>query len=50
MLVAEDEPAFRNLALKLMLIVAFASRPRSFANDLQRQLFSSRSDDCDDRQ
>jgi hypothetical protein len=50
MLAAEDEPAVSLLVVKLMLMVAFISRPRSFANDMHRQLFSTRSDDRDDSQ
>jgi hypothetical protein len=50
MLVAEGQPAFSNLAAELMLRFPFASRHRSFANEVSGQLFSGCGDECDDCQ
>jgi hypothetical protein len=50
MLMPEDKPVFSDLAMKVILIFALGSRRRHFADDVQRQLFSTRNDDCDDRQ
>jgi hypothetical protein len=50
MLVTDDEPTFSNLAVELILIFTLALCPRSFANDVQWQLFSSGRNDYDDRQ